>query len=122
MRAPIPTGGHRGRGGFGRLALLVLLTGCAATVRVRTLPSGASLTLADGSVLSSPTEIELRRPSGGPVPIAVSLEGYRPVTIDLRRLEGRLLRWIGGATQPKLGRELTVVLVPAAVPVSAPPP
>jgi hypothetical protein len=91
---------------------LLALGGCTATVRVLTRPEGAELRLPDGRVVTAPIEVPYRRRPGVPFPITVTAAGHRPVTLDLLRTEGRLLRWIGGAAWPRSGREITVVLVP----------
>lgn len=113
-----------------RAALLLgafAASGCAATVRLASIPSGATIESLDpdtGDVLTrclAPCDVRMVRKSGRSTPYRISLPGREPLTVDLMRTEGRVLRWIGGALFQKGGREVTFLLVPERAPITSDP-
>lgn len=97
---------------------LLLGSGCAYRVSLASLPSGAQVTLPDGSTIATPSETTLRWKPFSKQEITVRAVGYRPLTIDLRRSEVRLSRYIRDALfRPRTWRgeprgEIELVLVP----------
>jgi hypothetical protein len=79
-------------------------------------PSGASLTWVprgEAVAHAARTPVDVRVPLLRPLHVTLRLPGYRPVTLELRRLEGRPLRFLEGQTWLKR-REVHVHLLPGA--------
>lgn len=101
----------------GGLLLALTLAGCTYTVRLVSDPVGATLTLPDGGVAATPHTATFRwRPHQ---PLHIEAPGYRPLDVDLKRTEGRLLRYWGGALFQRGGREVTFLLVPLHGPIGS---
>lgn len=103
---------------FGLLACGALLGGCAYKVELTSAPAGARVTLPDGLEVYTPEVVTLRAAPLRAQPITVSAPGYRPLTVDLRRREVRLWRYVSdglfrpGTTVGAPRGHLELVLVP----------
>ena len=97
---------------------LLGLMGCSYRVRLRSDPQPVEATLPSGRVVLTPSVVRLKWTPFGRQWVTFRAPGYRPLTIDLRRREVRLLRMTGQAVRhPKtlLGDvrgDVFVVLVP----------
>ena len=99
------------------VALLGLM-GCSYRVRLRSDPQPVEATLPSGRVVLTPSVVRLKWTPFGRQWVTFSAPGYRPLTLDLRKREVRLLRMTGQAVRhPRtlLGEvrgDVLVVLVP----------
>ncbi len=90
------------------------MTGCAAPIRLISEPSGASLSwVPRGQAVAhaSRTPVDVSVPLLRPLHVTLRLPGYRPVTLELHRLEGRPLRFLEGQAWLRR-REVHVQLIP----------
>lgn len=85
-------------------------SGCAWTVQLLSVPTGAHVQLDDGSILATPTSLRVDGPEDRH--ILVTHPGFLPLHVDLRATEGArgldAAVWMGGR------RELTFLLQPEA--------
>jgi hypothetical protein len=70
------------------------LAGCAYTVALTSTPMPARVALPDGRIVATPTEARLRWAPFGHQVVTATAPGYRPLTVDLRRDEVTLGRWV----------------------------
>jgi hypothetical protein len=102
------------------VALLGLLAmGCAYTVQLTSVPSGAQITLPDGTRVTTPFEVVVPWGPRRPYPLRVEALGYEPLAVDLQRTEGQLLRYIEGSFATEGTREVCFVLVPPVAPLGS---
>jgi hypothetical protein len=109
-----------------RAALLaLLLPGCAYRVTLASRPSAVTVALPDGSRVTTPAEVRLRWVPFGHQRVTATADGYRPLTVDLRRDEIRWSRFvIGTIAHPSVlsGKprgEVELVLIPEHGPVGS---
>ncbi len=98
----------------GSLCLVLWMTACAAPIRLISEPSGASLSwVPRGQAVAHAgrTPVDVSVPLLKPLHVTLRLPGYRPVTLELHRLEGRPLRFLEGEAWLRR-REVHVQLVP----------
>ncbi len=106
------------------LGAALALSACVAPIRLQSEPAGAHLSWTDpgtGVLRRAVTPLDLVVDLRRPFPVAVTLDGYTPLTIDLRRTEGRPLRFVEGAVWTPARREVTVLLRPALPEPPTPP-
>jgi hypothetical protein len=84
--------------------------GCAWTVQLLSVPSGAHVQLDDGSILATPTSLRVDGPEDRH--ILVTHPGFLPLHVDLRATEGA--RGLDAAVWMDGRRELTFLLQPEA--------
>jgi len=78
---------------------LVGLMGCSYRVRLRSDPQPVEATLPSGRVVLTPSVVRLKWTPFGRQWVTFSAPGYRPLTLDLRKREVRLLRMSGQAVR-----------------------
>ena len=100
--------------------LLGLLGGCTYTLALRSQPNGARWVVEDAdepTVWVSPADVELRYRPFKAQRVRVELEGYRPLTINLRQVAGGPMRFARRGIALREGREVEVLLVPEEGPL-----
>jgi hypothetical protein len=78
-----------------RVAALLPLAGCAYTVQVSSTPPGATMTMPDGAIEVTPTEVRAKVAPWGHTWVDVAAPGYRTLTVDLSTSEATTRRAIG---------------------------
>jgi hypothetical protein len=79
----------------GLVAALVPLAGCAYTVQVSSTPPGATMTMPDGAIEVTPTEVTAKVAPWGHTWVDVTAPGYRTMKVDLSASEATTLRAFG---------------------------
>lgn len=94
------------------------LMGCSYRVRLRSEPQPVEATLPSGRVVLTPSVVWLKWTPFGRQWVTFTAPGYRPLTLDLRKREVRLLRMTGQAVRHprtlfgEVRGDVLVVLVP----------
>lgn len=99
------------------LGLVLLCSGCAYKVALKSTPSAVLVELPGGAVLPTPGTYVARWAPFNSVPIRATARGYRPLEVDLRRTEVRFGRFLirGFRNQPR--GEVQLIMVPEHGPV-----
>ena len=106
--------------------LVVLLTGCAYRVDVRTQPVGAQITTPSGTTAIAPATIQMRWAPFGGQPLCAVAPGYRPLEVRPQREIYRPIRTLlSPISRPqralgiKPAGELELILTPLRGPPDA---
>ncbi len=81
--------------GVGALVAALMPLGCAYTVQVSSTPPGATMTMPDGAIEVTPTEVRAKVAPWGHTWVDVTAPGYRTLTVDLSTSEATTRRAIG---------------------------
>ena len=73
---------------------VLLLVGCAYKVDLVSDPAGARVELPDGSAVFTPEQVKLKVAPFTKQEITASAPGYRPLTLDVRRREATMWRYV----------------------------
>ncbi len=102
--------------------LWLWLMGCAYVVQLESRPDGAVVRLPSGRVTSTPETLKIRPYSPKAYWVEVSLPGYRPARVDLRKDLATEWRFFGKSVlhfTPKVKARFEVVLIPEHPPAGA---
>ena len=99
------------------VALVLLSSGCAYKVALKSTPSAVLIELPGGAVAPTPTTYIARWAPFNSVPIRATARGYRPLEVDLRRTEVRFGRFLLRGFRGRPRGEVELVLVPEHGPV-----